>query len=214
MTRTESVTRANPRRGGCTMASSLACLFLLACFVAAASERSAAQAGPAEGGHEAQVWTGGGYSVPGGTGQTGIFDVGVRFGWVISGPHLPGILRGRFEYAVDGEPAYLIFQPANTAYGAGFNPFALKWNFERRGRLSPYFELSGGTLFTNHAVPPYTDTVNFTSAAALGTHLLGAKYNWSVEVRYLHISNAGLANPNPGINTVQVRLGVGRFWKR
>jgi hypothetical protein len=56
--------------------------------------------------------------------------------------------------------------------------------------------------------------VNFTSAAALGTHILGAKYNWSVELRYLHISNAGLAVPNPGINTVQVRLGVGRFFSR
>jgi hypothetical protein len=115
---------------------------------------------------------------------------------------------------VDAEPAYLIFQPANTAYGVGFNPFALKWNFERRGRLSPYFELSGGTLFTDHSVPTYTNAVNFTSAAALGTHVLGAKYNWSVELRYLHISNAGLANPNPGLNTVQVRVGVGRFLKR
>jgi hypothetical protein len=27
----------------------------------------------------------------------------------------------------------------------------------------------------------------------------------------MHISNAGLAALNPGINTVQVRLGVGRF---
>jgi hypothetical protein len=96
----------------------------------------------------------------------------------------------------------------------GFNPFGLKWNFERRGRLSPYFELSGGTLFTNNDVPANTNTVNFTSAAALGTHVLGAKYNWSVELRYLHISNAGLATLNPGLNTVQVRVGVGRFWRK
>ena len=183
-------------------------------IVIATASVSFAQAGPEEDGHEVQVWTGGGHSVPGGTSQTGIFDLGLRYGWVLTGPHLPGFLRGRFEYAVDAEPAYLIFQPANTAYGVGFNPFALKWNFERRGRLSPYFELSGGTLFTDHSVPTYTNTVNFTSAAALGTHVLGAKYNWSVELRYLHISNAGLANPNPGLNTVQGRVGVGRFFKR
>jgi hypothetical protein len=30
----------------------------------------------------------------------------------------------------------------------------------------------------------------------------------------LHISNAGLAASNRGINTVQVRLGVGKFWHR
>jgi hypothetical protein len=73
--------------------------------------------------------------------------------------------------------------------------------------------LSGGTLFSNHNIPAYTNTVNFTPSAALGVHILGEKYNWSVDVRYLHISNAGLGDFNPGLNTVQVRLGVGRFWK-
>ena len=75
-------------------------------------------------------------------------------------------------------------------------------------------ELNGGTLFTNHDVPAGTNTVNFTSAAALGTHFLGDSRNWSVEVRYMHISNAGLGDPNPGINTVQVRLGIGKFFQQ
>jgi hypothetical protein len=39
------------------------------------------------------------------------------------------------------------------------------------------------------------------------------KRNVSLELRYMHISNAGLATPNPGINTVQVRLGVGKFFR-
>ncbi|HVI08043.1 MAG TPA: acyloxyacyl hydrolase [Candidatus Binatia bacterium] len=186
--------------------------FLLSPFFLAGA-RASAQLGPEDGGHEIQVWAAGGYSVPGGTQNTGLFDAGFRVGWVLTDEHLPGILRGRFEYVLDGVPVYLIFQPANTTYGAGFNPLGLKWNFVRRGRLSPYLELGGGALFTNHNVPTYTNTVNFTPGAAFGTHVLGEKYNWSVEVRYLHISNAGLAVPNPGLNTVEVRLGVGRFWK-
>jgi Lipid A 3-O-deacylase (PagL) len=197
--------------------NSFALFCILIFFLVVATSRfgwTQEEPGPEYGGHEVQVWTGGGYSVPGGTSSTGIFDLGLRYGWVLTDEHLPGLLRGRFEYAVDAEPAYLIFQPANTAYGVGFNPLGLKWDFKRRGRLSPYFELSGGTLFTDHNVPTYTNTVNFTSAAALGTHVLGAKYNWSVELRYLHISNAGLAAPNPGLNTVQVRVGVGRFWRK
>jgi lipid A 3-O-deacylase len=188
--------------------------FAILLFLVGSAGLGWAQAGPEEGGNEVEIWAGGGHSVAGGTSRTGIFDAGLRYGWVITGPHLPGFLRGRFEYAVDAVPAYLIFQPANTAYGVGFNPFGLKWNFERRGRLSPYFELSGGTLFSDHNVPANTNTVNFTSAAALGTHVLGEKYNWSVELRYLHISNAGLATLNPGLNTVQVRVGVGRFWRK
>ena len=172
-----------------------------------------AQTGPERGDHEIQIWAGGGHSVAGGRAGTGAFSAGLRYGWILTGLHLPGFVRGRFEYAVDAVPVFLVFQPANTAYGVGFNPLGLKWNFERHGRFSPYLELGGGVLFTNHTVPTYTNDVNFTPSAAFGTHVLGAKYNWSVEVRYLHISNAGLATPNPGINTVQVRLGVGRFFR-
>ena len=198
-------------RSGASVSSFCVFLFVI---LAAALGNGQDEPGPEEGGNEVQVWAGGGHSVPGGTRRTEVFDAGLRYGWVITGPHWPGILRGRFEYVVDAVPAYLIVQPANTAYGVGFNPFGLKWNFERRGRLSPYLELGGGVVFSNHNVPTSTNKVNFTPGAALGTHILGEKYNWSVEVRYLHISSAGLGAINPGLNTVQVRVGVGRFWKR
>jgi lipid A 3-O-deacylase len=167
---------------------------------------------PETGGNEIQVWAGGGHSVPGGTSNTSAFNAGLRYGWILTDPHLPGVLRGRFEYALDALPIFLVFQPANTAYGLGFDPLVLKWNFERHGRFSPFLELAGGALFTNHDVPTYTNSVNFTPQAAFGTHILGAKYNISLELRYLHISNAGLATPNPGLNTVQVRLGIGKFF--
>ncbi len=185
---------------------------LIVCILLIGASHLFAQTGPEQGGHEIQIWTGGGHSVSGGRGDTSAFNAGVRYGWILTGLHLPGLLRGRFEYAVDAVPVFIVFQPANTAYGAGFDPIGLKWNFERRGRLSPYLELCGGTLFTNHDVPTGTNPVNFTDQAALGVHILGAKYNWSLELRYLHISNAGLATPNPGVNTVQVRLGIGKFF--
>ena len=186
-------------------------LFIIAALLIAATA-CAAQTGPEQGGHEVQIWAGGGHSVPGGRGNTGAFNAGLRYGWIITGPHLPGFLRGRFEYAVDAVPVFLIFQPANTAYGVGFDPLGLKWNFERHGRLSPYLELTGGVVRTNQNVPTGANTVNFMDQAALGTHILGEKYNWSLELRYMHISNAGLGNLNPGVNTVQVRLGIGRFF--
>jgi lipid A 3-O-deacylase len=186
-------------------------LATLLCILAAAAN---SQIGPEQGGHEIQLWAGGGHSVAGGRGNIGAFNAGLRYGWILTGPHLPGFLRGRFEYAVDAVPVFMVFQPANTAYGLGFDPLGLKWNFERQGRISPYLELTGGTVFTNHDVPAGTNTVNFMDQAALGMHILGEKHNVSLELRYMHISNAGLATPNPGINTVQVRLGVGRFFAR
>ncbi len=173
-----------------------------------------AQNRPEDGANEFQVWAGGGHSVPGGTAHTGVFNAGARYGWILTRPHGPGFLKGRFEYVLDATPVFLVFLKNSTAYGAGFSPLGLKWNFATRGRVVPYLELNGGTLFTNENVPAGTNDVNFTSAGAFGVHLLGAKLAWSLEARYMHISNAGLASPNPGINTVQIRLGIGKFWHR
>jgi len=170
-----------------------------------------AQAGPEDGGHELQVWTGGGHGLNGSTADTGVWNVGARYGWILTAPHGPGFLRGQFEYAVDVVPVFLVVQRGGTAYGFGLNPFAVKWNFTKPRKVVPYFELGGGTLFTNDNVPPGTSRVNFTSSGALGLHFLESKYNWSAELRFMHISNASLANLNPGINTLQLRLGFGRF---
>lgn len=170
-----------------------------------------AQAGPQQGGHELQIWTGGGHGTNGSQSGDGVFNIGARYGWILTDAHGPGFLRGRFEYAVDVVPLFLVMQTSNTAYGFGVNPFALKWNFAAHGSAVPYVDIGGGTLFTNVKVPEGTSHVNFTTSGALGVHFLRGKYNWSAEVRYMHISNAGISRPNPGINTIQVRLGLGRF---
>jgi lipid A 3-O-deacylase len=170
-----------------------------------------AQSGPERGGHELQVWTGGGHGTNGSQSGDGVFNIGARYGWILTDPHGPGFLRGRFEYAVDVVPVFVVAQRTNTAYGFGVNPFALKWNFATHGSVAPYVDLGGGTLFTNTKVPEGTAHVNFTTSGALGAHFLRSKYNFSAEVRFMHISNAGISRPNPGINTIQVRLGFGLF---
>jgi lipid A 3-O-deacylase len=170
-----------------------------------------AQAGPVEGGHELQVWTGGGHGVNGSQSGDGVWNVGFRYGLILTRPRGPGFLRGRLEYAIDAVPVFLVVQKTNTAYGAGINPFAFKWALDKHGSVVPYLELGGGTLFTNTKVPEGTSRINFTTSGALGLHFLRSKYNISTEVRFMHISNAGLSTPNPGINTIQFRIGFGLF---
>lgn len=184
-------------------------VFLFVLFLSAPAALS--QAGPTEGGHELQVWTGGGRGISGSQSGDGIWNAGLRYGLILTAPHGPGFLRGRLEYAVDAVPAFVIVQKTNTAYGVGLNPFAFKWALDTRRSAVPYFEIGGGTLFTNTKVPEGTSKINFTTSAALGLHFLRSKHNISTEVRYMHISNAGLAAPNPGINTIQFRLGFGFF---
>lgn len=170
-----------------------------------------AQAGPSPGHYEWQVWTGGGHGTNGSQSGDSVWNVGGRFGIILTSPRGPGLLRGQLEYAVDVVPAFLVSQGTGTAYGFGVNPFAFKWIFTQHHSVAPYVELGGGTLFTNVKTPPGSSRENFTSSGAVGLHFLRSKYNFSTEIRFQHISNSGLGDLNPGINTIQLRMGFGRF---
>ena len=40
-----------------------------------------------DGGHEIQLWSGGGHSVAGGTSDTSVWNLGLRYGWILTRPH-------------------------------------------------------------------------------------------------------------------------------
>ena len=172
-----------------------------------------AQAGPEGASSEWQIWTSGGHGINGSTSDTGIWNLGARYGLLLTSPHGPNILRGQLEYAFDIVPVWVLTQKTNTAYGASVDPFAFKWILDSPKKVKPYLLIEGGALFTNTKVPEGTSQINFTTAGGFGAHFLGEKHNFSAEVRFQHISNAGMTNPNPGINTIQVRLGFGAFRK-
>ncbi len=186
-------------------------LVLCGLFILPGASVAHAQSAPEYGSRETEVWTGGGYGVKGIAKDTGAWNAGFRYGWVLTDAHGPGILRGRFEYAVDAVPIFWLWQPGGLAYGAGLNPFAFKWILDTKRKAVPYFELGGGVLLTNVQAPAGTSRANFTDSAAIGIHFLGTRWTWTTEVRYMHISNAGISSSNPGINTMQVRLGLGTF---
>jgi lipid A 3-O-deacylase len=157
-------------------------------------------------------WLGGGLSVPGGTKDVQIVNLGIRLGKVLTDDHGPSFLRGNFEWAADLIPVYYIRQPVKNAFGGGFNPVNLKWNFTNSTHAIPYVELGGGVLFTNTEVPFGTSSVNFITHGAVGLHLfVHPDQALTVNTRFEHISNAGLATPNPGINSVQFSAGWSWF---
>jgi hypothetical protein len=203
--------RAETILGDISVKSLLICLILISLMMCAPASRGQAQAGPERASSEWQVWTGGGHGINGSTSGTGVWNLGLRYGMVITSPKGPGFLKGQLEYALDLVPVWVITQRTNTAYGGGINPFAFKWIMTTPRKVKPYIEIEGGTLFTNTKVPEGTSQINFTTAGAFGAHFLGEKHNFTAEVRFMHISNAGMTNPNPGINTIQVRIGFGGF---
>lgn len=153
------------------------------------------------------------------TGGSGLFDrtnhqffwVGGRYGKVISHEIGPGFLRGNLQYTADIIPFVAVLQPVN-AYGIGINPAMTKWNFKGNSKVKPYFEVGGGFLITNNNVPFNTHNVNFTPQAGFGFHILrGDKRALTTSIKYLHLSNSGLARRNAGINTSLI-MTVGYTW--
>lgn len=180
-------------------------------FVLAALGTALAQDKIPSGTNEGEFFIAGGHSVAGGRGNTGVFQAGFRLGRVLF--QAP---KGNLEYSIDFIPIYYIAQQQN-AYGISFTPFNLKYNFTSFHRAIPYLELGGGVLFTNHDVPDGTNNVNFTPQAGIGLHIpmnSGSSRYVGVALKYIHISNAGLSVPNPGINTLQVKLSIGRFGRK
>jgi len=112
---------------------------------------------------------------------------------------------------VDFIPLVAIAQANGQSYGLSFDAFSLKWNFQPHVRLVPYADLSGGGLITNHGVPPNAATFNFTAELTGGVHYLRGKNAWSLGLGVAHISNAGLVHPNSAFNSIQLRIGFGRF---
>lgn len=169
---------------------------------------------PLKGGHELEAWLAEAriFSVEGSANNgRDIVDLGGRYGWVLTNVCGPRLLRGQFEYAVDIIPLFAVVQQNGTSYGFSFNAFSLKWNFQPHGHIVPYADVSGGGLITNHGVPPGSATFNFIGGVAGGVHYLRGKNAWSIELGEFHISNAGLIQPNSAFNSIQIRVGFGRF---
>src|SRR5436309_15012550 len=173
---------------------------MFAVFLNAPAARG--QAGPVEGGHELQVWTGGGHGISGSQSGDGIWNAGFRYGLILTAPHGPGFLRGRLEYALDAVPVFLVVQKTNTAYGVGVNPFAFKWAFATRSNLVPYIEIGGGTVFTNTKVPEATSRINFISGGPFCLHFMRSKSNISTEVSYMKISYSWILTSTPALSTI------------
>jgi len=191
----------------------LLCLSAPAARAQTTSTPDSGDRGP-ERGHEWEIWTGGGadpIGTPKITLGNGVWTVGARYGWILTDAHGPGFLRGRFEYAVDALPVVMVFQPGGRAYGFGFDPWIMKWNFVPHRRISPYIELGGGVLISTREIPVGEERFNFTPTGAIGINLLRGKYHWSIDFRYFHISDAQITSFNPGTDTFGLRVGWGAF---
>lgn len=79
--------------------------------------------------------------------------------------------------------------------------------FAQRGSVKPYIELSSGPIYASRRVPETTSHFNFISQAGVGVITTG-RTPLVIGIRVFHISNAGYAERNPGINFTSILFGL------
>ncbi len=146
-------------------------------------------------------------------------DAHMRVGWMLNDPMLNewlgGIFRGNIELLADAFAGGIVRGPGN--YLAGMS-LLLRYNYLQPGwKLVPYHQFGIGFA--------YSDVHEDVTQRLLGQEFefnlqcgIGVRYLLSdrsalyVEGSWRHISNAGLANRNAGLNSLGVQLGVSYFW--
>ena len=117
-------------------------------------------------------------------------------------------IRRTWEYTFELQPLFLV-TGAQHAYGGGFAPIGVKWNFAPRPRYRPFLEFNGGAMFTNKNVPAgNTSSFNFTASLGPGVMVpLGQNRAVSFAARFWHLSNGYTGANNPSVNTMQFTVG-------
>jgi lipid A 3-O-deacylase len=190
----------------------LAATILALFFAAAAAAQDLPSASLTRGTWELGPLVGAGTGL-GKSDNTQFLYTGGRAGLVLTGEHLPWLLRGNFEWAVDLMPVYTVFTPGGAVYGGSFKPVIWQWNFTHGKKIAPYVAAAGGIVFSTNNIPPGdTSWVNFTPQFVVGTHVFTQRRRaFFFEGSLGHLSSASLGAHNPGYN-VTLLFTVGYSW--
>lgn len=141
----------------------------------------------------------------------------LRFGWMLSTPaaNSDSWLRGNAELLLEAFGGEVYQGPGSYLAGG---TVLLRYNFvQPNTRLYPYGQIGVGALsndiYKNHNQDLIGQDFEFNLQAAIGVqYLLTPRIAFSLEADYRHISNAGLANRNAGLNSVGGLAGLSVFF--
>jgi hypothetical protein len=86
----------------------------------------------------------------------------------------------------------------------------LRFDGKPRGRFVPFLDVGAGILHTtlNTRAPELDGRLQFLPQGGLGVHyFLGPQRALVCEYRYVHMSNAGIEQPNKGFNASMITIG-------
>ena len=177
---------------------------------------------------------------------------GVHAGKVLTPEIGHSILKGQFEYAAEVFPLWQSYTPrfqrescvaipnstaiscsapytvGGTFTGVSVVPVILRWNFTSGHRVMPWFQGSGGAVWTNHKYPAFgtlnpvnlqndgpnadASVFNFVTGAGIGMHYFtNARHSFDFGASGVHLSSASLGDRNPGVNA-SIYGSIGYTW--
>ena len=120
--------------------------------------------------------------------------------WYCGNPEL------RLELFAGGE-----YSPETESF-VGLTPH-LRYNFATGTHWIPFFDLGAGVSATSIGPPDLSGTFEFNLQLGGGVHwFLRDNLALTSEVKYLHMSCAGIHPPNLGLNSVALMIGVTWFF--
>ncbi|MHC4198191.1 MAG: acyloxyacyl hydrolase [Planctomycetota bacterium] len=115
---------------------------------------------------------------------------------------IPGALEVDFELMAG------VYNRPETAQEGSFN-LLFTYNFETNTKFVPFFSAGAGAYWTNLNVNELGSRWNGAPQGGIGVkYFLNDTTNLSIMGRVRHISNAGTASPNRGLDSGQILLGI------
>ncbi len=118
--------------------------------------------------------------------------------------------RGNFEVRLEmfGGAEY----SHTEGWVAGLTPH-LRYNLATGTRWIPFLDLGAGVTGTGIGAPDLSGTFQFNSQATAGVRwFMRNDLALTGEVRLMHVSNAGISEPNAGMNNVPCMIGITWFF--
>jgi hypothetical protein len=115
-------------------------------------------------------------------------------------------VKGALEFEV--EPVLGMYISPSRAIAAGVNVL-FTYNFETGTRIIPFFSAGAGFLYTNLKVSELGSKFNGSPQGGPGIkYMVNDHTAISLQTRIHHISNAGTAKPNRGVDSFLFLIGV------
>lgn len=123
-----------------------------------------------------------------------------------------GLIKGRHEFWIEAPLSIIVYDSdqhdANDFGIIGLN-FMAAWIFQATPIGEPYFMIGGGPQYVMADIDGVGSDLCGNYQMGLGTRfLIKEKHPVNLEIRYHHISNLGMEDPNVPLNSVKFYVGT------